>query len=203
MSDGVAAEPTTRTGRLQRTGGYVAVCLLGVLIGLFSVFIANGGSLLAPTPPSPGYVLFDGVQVDFFYHNGTPQIFGPNEQQACRNCPFNLTGGTTFSMSNLLTLVFPANSTTTYTLNATSPIPFEEWECSWTGARPAGWPPTGCPFVTQWHQGSFSFQSGGGNSSETFPLTLSIPDPAPDLPGGFSLEMVFTVSVAAGDSPPT
>lgn len=195
----IVAEPGPGRGhRLRRLAGYLGVCALGALIAVFSVIIANGGSLLIPPALPPGYVYFDGVQVDIFYQNGTPQLFGPNEQQACKNCPMNLTGGTTFTMSNLLTLVFPPNSTTTFYFNATSPIPFEEWQCSWSGARPAGWPPTGCPFVTDWEQGAFSVTNGPGEFSMTYPLTLSIPDPAPNLPGGFELQIVISVSMVPG-----
>lgn len=197
----VAEPPSGRGHRVRRLAGYLGVCALGILIGLFSVIIANGGSLLIPPVPAPGYVFFDGVQIDFFYLNGTPQLFGPNEQQACGNCPINLTGGTTFSMSDILNLVFPPNSTTTYSLNATSPIPFEEWECSWSGARPPGWPPTGCPFVTDWSETPTIVETGSGEFSITYPLTLQIPDPAPNLPGGFELQIVVSASMVPGNTP--
>jgi hypothetical protein len=175
---------------------------VGILVGLFTVFIANGGTLLIPAHTSPGYVLLDGIKVDIFYQNGTPPVFGPNEQQLCKNCPMNLTGGTTFMMSSILSLLFPPNSTTTFYFNASSPVPFEEWECSWSGARPAGWPPTGCPFVEQWNEPRFSVYDGAGQFMITYPLTLSIPDPAPSLPGGFEVQIVMWVSMVPGVTTP-
>lgn len=167
------------------------------------MIIANGGPLLIPTT-SPGTVTLDGIQIVIFYLNGTPQIFGPNQQQGCGNCPLTLTGGTTFTMGSILVLNFPPDNTTTYSFNATSPIPFEEWECYWSGpARPAGWPPTGCPFTTAWQQPPFFVENGaGGLFTISYPLSLSIPNPTPDLPGGFDLQIVLTVSMTAGINPP-
>jgi hypothetical protein len=152
--------------------------------------------------PNPGTVTLDGVQIDYFYLGGTPPIFGPNQQQSCANCPLVLTGGTVFTMGLVLVQVFPTDSTTLFWFNASSLIPFEEWECSWSGTtRPAGWPAQGCPFTTQWNQVPTTvYTSGGGSLWISYPLTLSIPDPAPDLPGGFDVQMVFTVLSVPGGS---
>ena len=182
--------------RLRLLVSHVVVCLVGILVGLSVFYVANGFTVPKASTP-PGTVVLDTVQVDYFYLNGTPQIFGPNQQEVCPYCPLTLTGGTTFTIGTLLTQLLPANTTTTIWLNATSPIPFEEWSCSWTGpSRPAGWPPTGCPFTTDWHQPPFGYEVGLGGASISYPLTLAIPDPAPSLPGGFDIQLVFTVETS-------
>lgn len=180
--------------RLRQLGSHLLVGTVGLLVGLFVLYAAYGYA--PPSATAPGTVILDEVQVDYFYLNGTPQIFGPNQQELCSLCPLTLTGGTTFTIGKILVQSFPGDNTTTFWFNATSPIPFEEWQCSWTGpARPAGWPPSGCPFTTDWHQAPFTFEVGSGSASITYPLTLSIPDPAPGLPGGFDVQLVFAVGM--------
>jgi hypothetical protein len=191
----ITVEPAKGPRRLRSVLLPVATGILGGIVVLAVVVIANGGPLFLSKAPSPGTVTLDGVQVDYFYLNGTPQIFGPNQQEVCSLCPLTLTGGTTFTIGTLLVQYFPGGNATTYWLNVTSPIPFEEWSCSWTGARPAGWPPTGCPFTTDWNQGAFTVEVESGTASTTYPLTLSIPNPAPSLPGGFDVQMVFAVEM--------
>ncbi len=173
---------------------HLAVGALGILVSV-SVLVASGYAPVRST--SPGTIILDNVQVDYFYLNGTPQVFGPNQQEVCSLCPLTLTGGTTFTIGTLLVQSMPSGSNTQLWFNATSPIPFEEWFCSYTGARPAGWPPTGCPFSTDWHQIPFSYGlQSGGELIVTYPLTLSIPDPAPSLPSGFDVQLVFTVATS-------
>jgi hypothetical protein len=181
--------------RLRLLVSHLIVAAVAALVGASAFFIANGYALPQATPP-PGTVVLDNVQVDYFYLNGTPQIFGPNQQELCSLCPLTLTGGTTFTIGTILVQYLPGGNATTFWLNATSPIPFEEWSCSWSGARPAGWPPTGCPFTTDWHGGASTYEVGsGGTASITYPLTLSIPNPVPSLPGGFDVQLVFAVEM--------
>ncbi|HTW55370.1 MAG TPA: hypothetical protein VMG36_02840 [Thermoplasmata archaeon] len=167
---------------------------VGALVALASIAVLNGGPLLVPKAQPPGTVVLDGIEVDYFYVNGTPDLFGANQQQVCVNCPLVLTGGTTFTIGTLFQQEFPANATTTFLFNATSVIPLEEWECSYSGSRPTNWPPTGCPFTTDWHQGSFFVDDdAGGSLIIGYPITFQIPSPAPNLPGGFLPQLVFTV----------
>lgn len=186
--------------RSRQVVSHILVGLVGVLVGLAAFFIANGYALPQPMAP-PGSVVLDNVQADYFYLNGTPQIFGPNQQELCSLCPLTLGGGTTFTIGTLLVQNLPGGNTTTILFNATSPIPFEEWSCSYSGpTRPPGWPPTGCPFSTDWHQPPFFFEVGTGSASISYPLTLSIPNPVPSLPGGFTVQLVFAVAMVPYDS---
>ena len=187
--------------RIRLLVSHIIVAFVAALVGFSAFFIANGYTLPQPTAP-PGSVVLDNVQVDYFYLNGTPQIFGPNQQELCSLCPLTLTGGTTFTIGKLLVQYLPGGNTTTVWFNATSPIPFEEWSCSWTGARPAGWPPTGCPFTTDWNEPAFTYEVGSGSASISYPLTLSIPNPAPSLPGGFDVQLVFAVEMVHFSSTP-
>lgn len=191
----MAAGPTLGRRPWRRFARYAGAVAIGVVIGLSSVIIANGGPLLAPPSGSIGYIFFYGVQIDIFYEGGMPHSFGPNEQQSCLNCPLNLSGGTTITLQNILRLAFPPDTTTTYFFNVTSPIPFEEWQCFWSGtSRPAGWPPYGCPFTTSLESDQPSMDINDLNSTVTmiYPLTLAVPNPAPDLPGGFEVQIAIT-----------
>jgi len=186
----VAGTPDSGKRSWRRAAGYAGAVAIGVVIGLSSVIIANGGPLLISTS-SPGYIIFFGAQIDIFYANGTPPIFGPNEQLGCPSCPMNLSGGTVITIPKILQFEFPAYTTTTIFMNVTSPIPFEEWQCFWSGiSRPAGWPPFGCPFTTSYSElPGVLINELSGTVTETFPLTLAIPDPAPAIPGGFELQI--------------
>ena len=180
--------------RLRLLAIYLTAGLLGALVGVSTIILGVG---YVPPPAPPGTVVLDNVQVNYFYLNGTPQIFGGNQQELCPLCPLTLTGGTTFTAGTLLEQILPGGNSTTLWFNATSPVPFEEWSCSWTGARPPGWPPTGCPFTTDWHGGAQTIEVGANSSASiTYPLTLSIPDPAPSLPGGFYVQLVFAVKMS-------
>ncbi|HYB79888.1 MAG TPA: hypothetical protein VEG66_09070 [Thermoplasmata archaeon] len=189
----MAGTPPSGKRSWRQPAGYALAVAVGVGIGLSAVIIANGGPLLIPTT-SPGYIIFWGVQIDIFYQKGTPPIFGPNEQQGCPSCPLNLSGGTTITIPKILTMVFPPDTATSYFLNVTSPIPFEEWGCFWSGTRPAGWPAYGCPFTTSYSQSGGVGNELGSNFIETWPLTLAVPNPAPNLPGGFELQIGLNVT---------
>lgn len=166
--------------------------VVGIAVGVSAIFVAGA---LAPPGPAPGTVVLDTVQVDYTYLNGTPQIFGTNQQELCSLCPLTLTAGTTTTIGTLLVQDFPAYNTTIFWFNATAPIPFEEWSCSYSGARPVSWPPTGCPFTTDWHEAPYMVETGAGIVSATYPLTLAVPNPAPNLPGGFDVQLVFAVEM--------
>lgn len=193
----VASPARARYGRTAAT--HAAAIVVGLLVGLGAVVVVNGGPLFVPKGPGPGTATLDGVQIDFFYLNGTPPLFGANQQQGCGNCPLTVPGGTVVTLGSILVLSFPSNYTTTFWFNATSPIPFEEWQCFYSGTSPPpGWPAQGCPFATDWHQGALTVLNGGGELWFTYPLTLSVPNPAPSLVGGFTVQIVITVLASPG-----
>jgi hypothetical protein len=178
----------------QSRRSVAASLVAGILVAVLMIEASNSGLFgLPPASPPPGQVTLDGVIVDYFYALGSPRIFGSNQQQVCVNCPVTMPGGAEVTLGNLFNQSFPQNTTVEFWLNATSPIPFEEWTCFYSGSRPSNWPPTGCPFTVDYQQGEFGVVGGGLTIS--YPITFAVPDPAPYLPGGFDVQISISVIV--------
>jgi hypothetical protein len=173
------------------------IVVLSILVAIGLVVFGLNTTTPTSSQQSQGAaaVTLAGVQLDFFYSPGSPVIFGANQQEACQNCPIIIPAGAQITLGSLFSLAFPANGTVEFWLNATSPVPIEEWSCGYSGARPSDWPAQGCPFTNDYHQGEWIIEGGLVGS---WPLIVSVPNPAPSLPAGFIVQVAIYVVVVHG-----
>jgi hypothetical protein len=164
---------------------------IALTIAVAALAIVAGISFYRP-PPSPGSVTLDGVLVSTDYAtNSSRQAFGPAQNVSCPECPLTLSGGQQASVFVLWINLIGYPAVVYYNASIWSPIPFREDGCSGLGP---------CPLTNDEIFRNVTFTAGGGGGLFAVPALLTVPDPAPSLPGGFWILSVVQANVVPMES---
>lgn len=160
------------------------VAAIAVLVTLLSV-VVGWGIYLVVRPA--GSVTLDGALTSLYYAPGSPQPFGPSQNLTCVMCPVTVSGGSSFTVF-VLWMNLTIAAVVYYNLTIYSPVPFHELDCSGLGP---------CPLTNHWGERNQTWTNGrgGGISGTGWPVQLVVPNPAPDLPGGFWILTFADVNV--------
>lgn len=167
-----------------RVRTYLAAAGVGIVVAIVLVGLVTGG-FQPPRVGPAGSILFDGIAVNLTYNATATHIFGPSQQQTCRTCPSNLSGGETIQYLQLFDFSVPVNFTAVMSFNVTSVVPFQAVNCMYPGP---------CGTTTHYSTLPNSTTIGGGEG-RLFLISLSVPNPAPKLPTGFWIYFNVTVYV--------
>ena len=162
--------------------------VITVALGLVVVIAAIvGGWEIYQASRGPGSVTLDGALLRVDYSPGSPQPFGPTQNQTCALCPQVYAAGDQVTVVVLwMNLTFPA--VVYYNLTITSPIPFHEFSCR--GSQP-------CPLTSTWTEENSTWTNDGGRGGVGYPAELVVPNPAPTISGGFWILTTLQVNVVA------
>lgn len=166
--------------RMPRT--WRPAMIVAFTLAIVAAVVLSGWGLYLLLRPS-GSVTLDGVLVSIQYQNGSSQPW-PQQQLLCPQCPRTLYGG---EQTTIFALWFNLTSAAAvhYNLTIWSPIPFRAIGCPGTGP---------CPLTNIWSDRD-TFTDGYGFGAIGFPAKLVVPNPAPDLSGGFWIVTVVEANV--------
>ncbi len=180
---------------MPRRHGLGIAVTCGVVGALIGALVTVGGLGWRPTA-QPGTVAFDGIDLTIVYTGIWPGLYGPTHQNGCvepqlaflpsgdrPDCPAHLTGGQQYGFGVFMMGAPTKVSEVFVNVSIDSPIPIFGYFCGYSDPPPSP--------ALSWNL-SEGLPTGAGCG---LGVLLTVPDPAPSVPGGLWFQASMTVHV--------